>query len=56
MGVASLGYIETTPRIQALGTFKHLAHSSTWHIQALGTFKLSAQKGNHATKRSDCVP
>ena len=32
VGVASLGYIETTPRIQALGTFKHLAHSSTWHI------------------------
>ena len=32
------------------------SHSSTWYIQALGTFKLSDQKGDHATKRSDCVP
>jgi len=44
VGVASLGYIETTPRIQALGTFKHLAHSSTWHIQAQCTKRKSCDK------------
>jgi len=41
VGEASLGYIETTPRI----------HSPSLTCILGLAFKLSAEKGNHATKR-----